>query len=102
MVILHFPSKTEGSSTLASLSVSDGSLVEKKDFIGKRFRHYKGKEYEVVGVCFDSDDCWKRVVYRALYDDVEFGRNAVWVRDWDEFFGEVEVGGEVVKRFAEL
>jgi len=89
----NIPNKAEGSATRSS---SCGNLI------GKRFGHYKGKGYEVVDVCFDADDCRRRVVYRALYDDKEFGENAVWVRDWDEFFGEVEVCGERVKRFAEI
>ena len=59
-----------------------------------KYRHYKGKEYEVLGVANHSETLEKMVVYRALY-----GEGEIWVRPlymWDE---DVEVNGETVKRF---
>ena len=59
-----------------------------------KYRHYKGIEYEVLGVANHSETLEKMVVYRALY-----GENEIWVRPlymWDE---EVEVNGKNVKRF---
>ena len=59
-----------------------------------KYRHYKGNEYEVIGVANHSETLEKMVVYRALY-----GENEIWVRPlymWDE---EVEVNGKNVKRF---
>lgn len=59
-----------------------------------KYRHYKGNEYEVLGVANHSETLEKMVVYRALY-----GENEIWVRPlymWDE---EVEVNGKNVKRF---
>ena len=59
-----------------------------------KYRHYKGNEYEVIGVANHSETLEKMVVYRALY-----GENEIWVRPlymWDE---EVEVNGKTVKRF---
>ncbi len=59
-----------------------------------KYRHYKGNEYEVLGVATHSETLEKMVVYRALY-----GENEIWVRPlymWDE---EVEVDGKTVKRF---
>lgn len=40
-----------------------------------RYRHFKGKEYEVLGVARHSETEEELVVYRALYGD--FG---LWVR----------------------
>ena len=59
-----------------------------------KYRHYKGNEYEVIGVANHSETLEKMVVYRALY-----GENEIWVRPlymWEE---EVEVNGKNVKRF---
>ncbi|MBN1385823.1 DUF1653 domain-containing protein [Candidatus Woesearchaeota archaeon] len=64
-----------------------------------RYRHYKGKEYEVIGIGRDSETLEDVVVYRALYDDARFGNNALWVRPKEEFFGDVEVNGKKKKRF---
>ena len=40
-----------------------------------RYRHFKGKEYEVLGIACHSETEEELVVYRALYGD--FG---LWVR----------------------
>jgi hypothetical protein len=66
--------------------------------IGK-FRHYKGKEYQVIGVARHSETREKLVVYKALYEDKEFGKEALWVRPLEMFFEEVEVDGKKVARF---
>ena len=47
-----------------------------------RYRHFKGKEYEVVGVALHSETLEPMVVYRALY-----GQGGLWVRSaamWEE------------------
>ena len=47
-----------------------------------RYRHFKGKEYEVLGIARHSEDESPLVVYRPLYGD--FG---LWVRPaamWNE------------------
>jgi len=64
--------------------------------IGERYRHFKGKEYEVVGVARNCDDAEQEVVvYRALY-----GEGGIWVRLLDEFCGDkVFEDGRRVKRF---
>ena len=40
-----------------------------------RYRHFKGKEYEVIGVASHSETLEPMVVYRALY-----GEKGLWVR----------------------
>lgn len=40
-----------------------------------RYRHFKGKEYEVLGVASHSETLEPMVVYRALY-----GEGGLWVR----------------------
>lgn len=47
-----------------------------------RYRHYKGREYEVIGTARHSETEEEFVVYRALY-----GEHGLWVRPrtmWDE------------------
>lgn len=50
-----------------------------------RYRHYKGKEYEVLGVARHSETHEELVVYRARYDSKEFGDHALWVRPLASF-----------------
>jgi hypothetical protein len=62
-----------------------------------KYRHYKGHEYEVLGVAKHSETLEELVVYRALY-----GAGELWVRPLVMFAGEVEVDGKKVKRFEYL
>jgi len=62
-----------------------------------RYRHYKGGEYEVVGVARHSETLDPLVVYRPLYN-----ASGLWVRPHAMFFGEVELGGQRVPRFARV
>ncbi len=59
-----------------------------------RYRHYKGGEYEVIGVARHSETHEPLVVYRPLY-----GEGALWVRPHAMFFGTLEVDGRTVTRF---
>lgn len=59
-----------------------------------RYRHFKGNEYEVLGVARDSETMQEVVVYRALY-----GERGLWVRPLAMFIEEVERDGRRVKRF---
>jgi len=62
-----------------------------------RYRHYKGNEYEVVGVARHSETMEEVVVYRALY-----GEGGLWVRPLSMFMEEVEVEGKRIPRFEYL
>jgi cyclomaltodextrinase / maltogenic alpha-amylase / neopullulanase len=62
-----------------------------------KYRHYKGKEYEVIGVARNSETLEELVIYRALYGD--FG---IWARPIKMFLEEVEINGKKVPRFQYL
>ncbi len=64
-----------------------------------KYQHYKGKCYEVIGVARDSETLEELVIYRALYDSEEFGRNALWARPKKMFLEKVHVDGKEVPRF---
>lgn len=60
-----------------------------------KYRHFKGNEYEVLGVGLHSETLEEMVIYRALY-----GNCGLWVRPaamWNEM---VEKDGEKIKRFS--
>jgi hypothetical protein len=59
-----------------------------------RYRHYKGKFYEVIGVARHSETEEKLVVYRCLYGDL-----SLWVRPLNMFTETVTVKGSEVPRF---
>lgn len=59
-----------------------------------RYRHFKGKEYEVLGVAKHSETLEDMVVYRALY-----GECGLWVRPAKMWTETVERDGNVYKRF---
>lgn len=59
-----------------------------------RYRHFKGKEYEVLGVARHSETEEELVVYRALYGD--FG---LWVRPVSMWNETVERDGKTFRCF---
>lgn len=58
------------------------------------YRHYKGRDYELIGVAKHSETGEQLVVYRCLYGDFD-----LWVRPQAMFQESVELGGETVPRF---
>lgn len=59
-----------------------------------RYRHFKGKEYALLGIASHSETLEPMVIYQALYGD-----NTLWVRPakmWDEI---VEKDGYCGPRF---
>ena len=61
------------------------------------YRHYKGGEYEVLGVARHSETHEPLVVYRPLYNATGW-----WVRPHAMFFGKVDVDGVRRARFERL
>lgn len=59
-----------------------------------RYRHFKGNDYQVLGVARNSETQQSMVVYRALYGD-----GGLWVRPLSMFTERVIVDGVAVPRF---
>lgn len=72
-----------------------------ENFSGK-YRHYKGREYEIIGIARNSETLEELVVYKALYDSDEFGNEAIWVRPKNMFFEEITINGKKIKRFEKI
>lgn len=56
-----------------------------------KYRHFKGKEYELLGIARHSETLEPMVVYRALY-----GEGGLWVRPaamWTEWIQREEYQG---------
>lgn len=67
-----------------------------------QYRHYKGKKYQVLGVAHHSETLEELVVYKALYDSEDFGRDALWVRPLIMFQESIKLDGKAVPRFEYL
>lgn len=59
-----------------------------------KYKHFKGKYYEVIDVCKHSETLEEMVIYRTLY-----GNYDLWVRPLKMFTEKVEVDGKLVDRF---
>lgn len=70
------------------------------------YRHYKGQNYEVLGVVLHTETNEPMVYYRAAYEIAEFdpvfGQELQFVRPYEMFAGTVEVDGEAVPRFERI
>ena len=64
--------------------------------VGK-YRHFKGNEYEVIGIARHSETTEPMVVYRALYGD-----GSIWVRPAKMWNETVERDGQVYQRFVKV
>ena len=74
----------------------------KKTIALGRYRHFKGKEYELLAIARHSETKEPMVVYKALYNSEIYGDWAVWIRPaamWNE---EVERDGKKFRRFEKV
>ncbi|SNT93398.1 hypothetical protein SAMN06297421_102178 [Aristaeella hokkaidonensis] len=62
-----------------------------------RYRHFKGKEYEVIGIARHSETEEAMVVYRPLYTD-----RGLWVRPASMWNEEIEREGKTFRRFERI
>ena len=58
------------------------------------YRHYKGKEYQVIAVARHSETEEELVVYRLMYGDFSY-----WVRPLSMFTEDIELEDVIIPRF---
>ncbi|MHC1719991.1 MAG: DUF1653 domain-containing protein [Clostridiaceae bacterium] len=63
---------------------------------GKKYRHFKGRDYLLLHLAKHSETHEDLVVYQALYGD-----RGIWVRPLAMFLETVEVDGKLINRFQE-
>ncbi|MBW6409551.1 DUF1653 domain-containing protein [Clostridium weizhouense] len=56
-----------------------------REFKTGRYRHFKGKEYEVIDIAIHSETRERFVVYKALYGDFN-----TFIRPYDMFMSKVD------------
>ena len=66
---------------------------------GQRWKHYKGGEYEVLGIAVHSETLEEMVVYKMLYDSKDYKKGTIWVRPKEMWLEKVEWQGKKMKRF---
>ena len=59
-----------------------------------KYRHFKGKEYQLIGIATHSETMEPMVVYRALY-----GEQGLWVRPAAMWTERIERDGYCGPRF---
>ncbi len=77
---------------MSEIQKSDSNILK----LGKKYKHFKGKEYLVLHLARHSETMEELVVYQALY-----GERGIWVRPLEMFIEKVEVEGKLVNRFEE-
>ena len=59
-----------------------------------KYRHFKGKEYDVIAICKHTETLEDYVMYRALYGDYR-----LWIRPLSMFEETITRDGKTFKRF---
>lgn len=59
------------------------------------YRHYKGKDYKVIGIARHSETLEELVVYQCLYGDF-----SLWVRPASMFLETINMNGVSIPRFS--
>jgi len=74
--------------------MSSAEQSDEQDVKAGIYRHFKGREYEVLGVARHSETGDELVVYRALY-----GERGLWLRPKAMFSEIIKNGGVTEPRF---
>ncbi|NQU99785.1 MAG: DUF1653 domain-containing protein [Parcubacteria group bacterium] len=64
-----------------------------------KYKHYKGRYYQVIGEAIHSETLEKLVIYKALYNSKNFGKNSIWVRPKKMFLEKIIIKGKKIPRF---
>ncbi len=69
-----------------------------KAIVGKSYRHYKGSEYQVIGLGLHTETGEEFVIYKASMNDTQTEK--FWLRPRKMFEEKVMVEGVHVDRFS--
>lgn len=61
------------------------------------YRHYKGRNYRMIGVGKHTETNEIMVIYIGLYED-----GPIWVRPLDQFMADIEHEGKMQPRFKKI
>lgn len=64
-----------------------------------KYKHYKGKMIEVIGVGLHSETLEELVFYKKLEDFHDYKKGSLWARPKEMFLEEVTVNNKKIKRF---
>lgn len=71
--------------------------------IGAIYKHYKSDHtYQLIGIARHSETQEEMVVYKALFESPEFGKDCLWVRPKLMFQENVIVDKLEVERFKKI
>lgn len=65
--------------------------------LGKKYRHFKGKQYLILHIAKHSETLEDMVLYQALY-----GEREILVRPLSMFLGKKDIGDKFVNIFEEV
>lgn len=95
---VDFDVKSEVKPVKADAPKEAEKIVQKLEYVKKgRYLHFKGTEYEVLGVSTHSETGEKLVIYMSVD-----GKDTLWARPYDMFTDVVEYNGSMVNRFTLL
>ena len=95
---VDFNEECEVKTVIADVPTKKEKKAEKLKKVQKgRYRHFKGTEYEVIGVSTHSETGEKLVIYMSVD-----GKETLWARPYDMFIDVVEHNGKTVNRFTLL
>ena len=64
-----------------------------------KYKHYKGKFYQVIGAALHSETLEEFVVYKPLYTpEIKF-KDRLWIRPKSMFLEKVNLEGKLMQRF---
>lgn len=71
-----------------------------------KYRHYKGQEYEVIGLAHHTETKTPMVLYKALYEVPElndiYGKTVIFTRPYELFIETIELNNKRIPRFKYL
>jgi len=72
------------------------------DITTGKYKHYKGREYEVIDTVIHSETLEKMVLYKPLYTSEDAFKGKMWVRPAQMFGEMVTHNGNQIPRFEKL